>query len=294
MKKSSNQIEVVGLIANPEKLSCRGAVQKAAAFVAASGRSAVTERETAALARLQLDVLPDAAAVARRADLLLVFGGDGTMLRVARDVAGVGTPILGINVGGLGFLTAVPSPRLRPALELVWSGRFALETRPLIAAAGCAGGTPFRQLALNDFVITRGIVSRLIELDVSVDGQLLTRYRCDGFIVSSPTGSTAYSLSAGGAVVSPRAEVFTLTPICPHTLSNRSVVVRLDSAVEVRIVSPNLEAILTADGQVQSTLATGDAVTIGRSRRSVRLMHLAGSTFFDTLRRKLNWSGSNV
>lgn len=285
---------MVGLVANPEKPACRAAVQKAVALITASGRRAVVEKETAELARLRLEVLPDAPSVARRADLLLVFGGDGTMLRVARDVAGLPTPILGINVGGLGFLTAVSSQRLKPALASVWGGAFRLETRSLIVAGGQGRGQSVRQVALNDFVITRGQVSRLIELAVSVDGQLLTRYRGDGLIVCSPTGSTAYSLSAGGAIVSPNAEVFTLTPICPHTLSNRSVVVSLDAAVEVKVISPNLETILTADGQVQNTLASGDAVTIRRSRRTIRLLHLAGSSFFDTLRRKLNWSGTNV
>jgi NAD+ kinase len=127
-----------------------------------------------------------------------------------------------------------------------------------------------------------------------VDNQVLTCYHCDGLIVSSPTGSTAYSLAAGGAVVCPTADVFTLTPICPHTLSNRSVIVSLNSVVQVRVMSHKLETILTADGQVQTPLAAGDVVTIRRSRRAVRLLHLAGSSFFDTLRQKLNWSGSHV
>lgn len=282
------------MVANPDKPACRAAVQKAAALIAASGRRAVLDKETAELVRSRLEVLPDTPSVARRTDLLLVFGGDGTMLRVAREVAGLPTPILGINVGGLGFLTAVSSQRLTAALAKVWAGEFRLETRPLITAVGPGSGQSIRQVALNDFVITRGPVSRLIELAVSVDGQLLTQYRGDGLIVSSPTGSTAYSLSAGGAIVSPDAEVFTLTPICPHTLSNRSVVVSLASAVEVKVLSPDLETILTADGQVQNTLASGDSVMICRSRRSIRLLHLAGSSFFETLRRKLNWSGTNV
>ena len=126
------------------------------------------------------------------------------------------------------------------------------------------------------------------------DGDVLTRYRCDGLIVCTPTGSTAYSLSAGGAVVSPRADVFTLTPICPHTLSNRSVIVSLRSTVRVRVLSERVETILTADGQKMIPLNFGDVITIRRSRRAIRLLHLAGSSFFDTLRRKLNWRGSNV
>ena len=144
------------------------------------------------------------------------------------------------------------------------------------------------------FISTRGAAPRLIELEVSVDDEVLTRYRCDGLIVSSPTGSTAYSLSAGGSVVAPSAEVFILTPICPHTLSNRSVIVSLDSRIQVKVVSPRPETILSADGQGICELAAGESVTIKRSRDSVRLMRLGGSSFFETLRRKLHWSGAHV
>jgi len=155
-------------------------------------------------------------------------------------------------------------------------------------------GQSATETALNDFVISRGAAPRLIDLEVTVNQEALTRYRCDGLIVCTPTGSTAYSLSAGGAVVSPTADVFTLTPICPHTLSNRSVVVGLDSTVRVKVLSRRVETVLTADGQKMIPLATDDLVTIQRSRHSIRLLHLAGSSFFETLRRKLNWSGSNV
>jgi NAD+ kinase len=249
---------------------------------------------TAQLAGLKLSACPNATALSHAADLLLVFGGDGTMLRVAREVASSRTPILGINIGGLGFLTAVPSSELSLALQRVWSGDFAVEGRALIEATGrCAGGV-IRQTALNDFVISRGPTPRLIELEVSVDGHPLTRYRCDGLIVSSPTGSTAYSLAAGGAIVDPTADVFTVTPICPHTLSNRSVILSLDSTIRVTAVNPRPQTVLSADGQLISELTEGDVITIRRSRNTVRLMHLAGTSFFDTLRRKLHWRGANV
>ena len=129
---------------------------------------------------------------------------------------------------------------------------------------------------------------------MSVDDEVLTRYRCDGLIVCSPTGSTAYSLSAGGSVVNPSAEVFMLTPICPHTLSNRSVVVSLNSIVKVKVLSPKVEVILTGDGQTAIPLGAGEVVSIRKGRQSIRLLHLAGSSFFETLRRKLGWSGSHV
>ncbi len=287
-------IKRVGLVGNAEKISCASLIAKAAKLIARSGRRVCCDAVTARMCGLTSDVYPDTAALTREVNLLLVFGGDGTMLRAASETAGSRTPILGINIGGLGFLTAVSSHEMPRALQQIWSGEFTLESRALIEASGSCRGQPISKCALNDFVVSRAIVSRLITLEVSVDGELLTRYRCDGLLVSSPTGSTAYSLSAGGAVVYPTAEVFAITPICPHTLSNRSVIVSLDSEILVRVVNPKPETILSADGQGVSELAAGDSITIRRSRNSVRLMHLAGSSFFDTLRRKLNWSGAHV
>ena len=171
-------------------------------------------------------------------DLLVVFGGDGTMLHTARQIAGSQTPMLGVNIGGLGFLTAVPSDQLAAALKIVWRGEFRFESRALIEVTGVCKGKKIRETALNDIVVSRGAVSRLIALDVSVDGEPITRYRCDGLIVSSPTGSTAYSLAAGGAIVLPTAEVFVLTPICPHALSNRSIILPLSATLRVKPSSP--------------------------------------------------------
>ena len=260
----------------------------------AAGRRLYSETITAELAGLRAAVFADAAALARAVDLLLVFGGDGTMLRVAREIAGSRTPVLGINIGSLGFLTAVPSSDLALALQRVWNGEFKFESRILLQAAGQCQGRPVDQTALNDIVISRGIASRLIELDVRVDGDPLTRYRCDGLIVSSPTGSTAYSLAAGGAVVFPTADVLALTPICPHTLSNRSLILPLTATIEITIVSPKPATILSADGQVVSELSAGDLIAVRRSRRTVRLMHLAGSSFCETLRHKLHWRGTTL
>jgi NAD+ kinase len=294
LKALADKIKRVGLIGNSEKVSAADAVRGAAREIAAAGRTIYSDPPTARLARLKAVVLPDAAALARQVDLLVVFGGDGTMLRVAREIAGSYTPILGVNIGGLGFLTAVPSSSLRPALKSVWNGRFKYEPRVLLQAAGRCGGRLVNQTALNDLVISRGIAYRLIELDVSVDGDPLTRYRCDGLIVSSPTGSTAYSLAAGGAVVFPTADVFALTPICPHTLSNRSLILPLTSTIEVKVVSLKPATILSADGQVVSELAAGDKITVRRARRTVRLMQLAGSSFCETLRCKLHWRGASL
>jgi len=280
LKKQADKIKRIGLIGNSEKAACADIVRKAARLISRAGRKAV--------------INPDIAALARDVDLLLVFGGDGTMLRAARDIAGSPTPLLGINIGGLGFLTAVPSDELPRALNHVWQGEFKYESRALIEVSGRCHGQPVCEMALNDIVVGRGAVSRLIGLDVSVDGELITHYRCDGLIISSPTGSTAYSLSAGGAVVFPTADVFAFTPICPHALSNRSLIFPLASIIRVKATNPAPATILSVDGQVVAELDIGDEVTIRRSRRAVRLMHLAGSSFLETLRHKLQWRGAYV
>ena len=294
MNALADKIKRVGLIGNSEKVSAVHAVKRAARLIAAAGRKIYSDAATARLARLKAVVYANAATLTRQVDLLVVFGGDGTMLRVAREIAGSRTPILGVNIGGLGFLTAVPSSNLPQALKRVWDGKFQFESRALIQATGRCAGRLVDRTALNDIVIGRGIASRLIELDVSVDGALLTRYRCDGLIVSSPTGSTAYSLAAGGAVVFPTADVFALTPICPHTLSNRALILPLTATIAVKVISPKPATILSVDGEVVSELAAGDKITIRRARRTVRLMHLAGSSFYETLRCKLHWRGASL
>jgi NAD+ kinase len=294
LKRFSKGIRRIGLVANVEKVACRKLARQAARLIGNAGREVLADEATARFAGLGIPTLPDAAALTDAADLLLVFGGDGTMLRVAHEVAGSPTPILGINAGGLGFLTGVPAHQLSQALEQIWAGQAVLTARRVIEAAGTSRGAPFTGRALNEFVITRGATPRLIELEVRVDDDVLTRYRCDGLIVSSPTGSTAYSLSAGGAIVTPDAEVFTLTPICPHTLSNRSVIVSLRSKVRVTVLSRRVDTVLSADGQWPLPLRGGDVITIRRSRKAIQLLHLADSSFFETLRRKLNWSGSHV
>ncbi len=292
MKKSADKIKRVGLIGNLDKAGCAENVRKASRLIQRAGRRIICEEQTARLAKLKAVTAPDAVTLAREEDLLHVLGGDGTMLRVARDVAGSSTPMLGVNLGGLGFLTAVPSDELPRALNHIWRGEFKFETRDLIEAGGVCQGRPIRATALNDIVVSRGAVSRLITLDVSVDGELVTRYRCDGLIISSPTGSTAYSLAAGGAVVLPTADVFVLTPICPHALSNRSIILPLSSKLLVKAVTPQPATILSADGEVVADLDAGDEITIRRSRSAIRLMHLADGSFLEALRRKLHWRGT--
>jgi NAD+ kinase len=294
LKKHPEKIHRIGLIANCDKPASRAALRHAAALITRAGRIAATDECAARQAGLKCPAFPDSAALARQSDLLLVFGGDGTILRAVRETDGCQTAILGINVGRLGFLNAVALNDLPQALQKLWDNNFTIERRPLLAATGRCEGKTIKSSALNDIVISHGAVSRVIELEVSVNGESLTQYRGDGLIVSSPTGSTAYSLSAGGPIVSPTAQVFAITPICPHALSNRSVIVSSSATVQVKVLSDQLEIIVAADGQMQATLGCGDIVIIRRSSRPVHLLHLGGWSFFDTVRRKLHWSGSSV
>ncbi len=284
----------MGLIGHSEKVPSTDAVSRAARVIRAARRELYSDAATATAAGLKAVICPDTSTLARKVDLLLVFGGDGTLLRAAREIAGSPTPLLGVNIGGLGFLTAVPSDEVEHALQLLWAGEFKFERRALIEASVRREGRLLRETALNDVVISRGAVSRLIELEVNVDGDPVTRYRCDGLILSSPTGSTAYSLAAGGALVFPTANVFALTPISPHTLSNRSLILPLESVITVRAISPRPATMLSADGESVTELEAGEVVTVRRSRRTVRLMHLAESSFFEALRRKLHWRGASL
>jgi NAD+ kinase len=292
LKKQADKIKRIGLVANSEKVSGADVIRKAAQLIQRAGRKVRCDAGTALIAGLKTAACADAATLAREVDLLLVFGGDGTMLRIAREVAGTHTPLLGVNIGGLGFLTGVPSDELPAALKSIWKGEFKFESRVLIETRGTCHGQKIHESALNDIVVSRGAVSRLIGLDVSVDGELITRYRCDGLIISSPTGSTAYSLAAGGAIVLPTAEVFALTPICPHALSNRSIILPLDSSIRVKALNQLPATILSVDGQIVAELEAGDEVTIRRSHRTIRLMHLANNSFLEAMRRKLHWRGT--
>lgn len=295
MKKSADHFQRIGLVGNAAKSACAASVRHAARLIQRTGRTVVCDEITAELARFKKgEAATGVAALAGEVDLLLVFGGDGTMLNVARQIAGSRTPMLGVNIGGLGFLTAVPSDKLAEALRMVWRGEFRFESRALIEVSGGGRGKRLWAAALNDVVISRGAVSRLISLDVSVNGEPITRYRCDGLIVSSPTGSTAYSLAAGGAIVLPTAEVFALTPICPHALSNRSIILPLSSTIRVKAITTVATAYLNADGQIVGELNDGDEVTIRRSRSTVRLVHLPNSSFLEALRRKLHWRGTYI
>jgi NAD+ kinase len=228
-----------------------------------------------------------------RFDLLISFGGDGTLLRGARLVATHHTPVLGINLGHLGFLTSVGPGELAPALDAVMKGEYWLDTRftleaRVVAADGTPGGT---HIALNDAVLHKGGFARVIRLAVFLgdEREEVGEYTADGIILATPTGSTAYSLSAGGGIVAPGMECLLATPICPHTLAVRPLVLPADTAIEVEIREPSTDVVLTVDGQEGEALTNGDRLVVTRGAATVPLVRLHGQSFFSTLRRKLHW-----
>ena len=288
-----NKIRKIAIVAKAETSAAKRIVRQAAKLAEAAGLHPVTDENTATLAKLNIPIRKNPLAISRLADLIMVFGGDGTMLHWARSTAGSGTPIFGVNIGGLGFLTAVSWKDLSKAMNAVAAGKFSIESRTLLSAKGQTCQGQFKLKAMNDFVISRGSVPRMIRLEVKVDGEVLTTYRCDGLVISTSTGSTAYSLAAGGAILAPEAKVISITPICPHTLSNRAVIINHQSTVEVRMLDRKREANLSADGWDCIEIETESPVIIRRNQQSVKLALLTDNSFFKTLRHKLQWMGSH-
>jgi NAD+ kinase len=225
----------------------------------------------------------------KRVDVILVLGGDGTLLHAARLIGETGIPIIGVNLGSLGFLTEVKLDQMYSALEGLLSGQYQSEERVLLDVEVLREGkVEARYLALNDAVINKGALARIIELEVSVNSQPVLFTRADGLIVSTPTGSTAYSLAAGGPILYPALEAFIIAPICPHTLTNRPVVIPDRDAVEV-CLRRGSDVMLTLDGQVGMPLKQQDYLKIRRAQSTLKLVLPFGSTFFKLLREKLRW-----
>jgi NAD+ kinase len=223
-------------------------------------------------------------------DLLLTLGGDGTLLRGARTVVTSGVPVLGINLGHLGFLTSAPRDEVELALTQWLTGDFAIDERMVLAVHAEGDGVAGRtHLALNDAVLHKTGAARVIRLSMSSMHDVVGSYSADGIILSTPTGSTAYSLSAGGPIVSPTVDCIIATPICPHTLGVRPLVLPADEMVTVEVLSPTEELILTIDGQEHERLVPGQKVVARRAEQPVKLVRFPGQSFFSTLRRKLRW-----
>jgi NAD+ kinase len=228
--------------------------------------------------------------VADSSQLLLVLGGDGTMLAAARLAAPRGIPILPINMGSLGFLTSFTIEELYPALEETLGGRFSVSERVMISVElERIGKIVETRQVLNEAVINKGALARMIELELIIDAEFVCRYRADGLIVATPTGSTAYSLSAGGPIVHPAVESFIITPICPHTLSDRPVVVRDSSCIEIRLSGSTESVFLTLDGQKGIPLQATDRVRISRTKELLKLIQPPKKSYFEILRNKLKW-----
>jgi NAD+ kinase len=223
----------------------------------------------------------------------LSLGGDGTLLRTARFLDGAAVPILGVNLGRLGFLTSCSASDLKPALEAVAAGDYDVDERmALRAEATCGDGTSAQEWqALNDIVMHKGGFARMLTVRVTVDDEILGAYNCDGIVVASPTGSTAYSLSAGGPLVTPSLDSIIVTPISAHALALRPIVLPPDVTVTLESMAGPEEVLVTVDGQAGTELASGDTLTIRRAPRAVRIVRFPGNSFFDRLRVKLGWGG---
>lgn len=232
----------------------------------------------------------DRAALEEDFDLIVVLGGDGTLLSVARGVGARETPLLAVNLGGMGFLMSTGPEQLFPALESVLRGDSSVQRRAVLQGEVVREGASVASYhALNDFVVNKAAIARLLQLEVFVDGEFMCGYRADGLVLSTPTGSTAYSLAAGGPVISPTVEGFCLTPICPHTLSNRAVVVPESSRFEIVFVGGEDSTFLTVDGQVGLNLKPEDRIVARKADHCVKIVEIEKLRFFDVLRNKMGW-----
>lgn len=248
------------------------------------------DHQTAALLKMRAGL--DRRTLARQSDLLVVVGGDGTLLSVARTLGTARTPILGVNLGSLGFLTEIPLEEMFPALEAFLSGHYEIDERLRLRVEIVREGKGLaRHDILNDVVINKSALARILNIDVRVNDTYITTYRADGLILSTPTGSTAYSLSAGGPITEPSVAAVILSPICPHTLSNRPLVLPKKCAVEMRIRNSHEDVYVTIDGQVGFPLEGRDVVRARQAPNPVRLVQSPGRNYFDVLRQRLKWQG---
>jgi NAD+ kinase len=285
----------IGLVAKTRLDAAAGVLAELAGWLDARGIQAVFETETAALAGLP----PGRATASRDAlpaqcDLLVVLGGDGTFIGMAGRIAeaGVDVPILGVNFGSLGFLTEITLDELYDSLEAVMAGTARIDERMMLRSQTVRGGEVFTdRLVLNDIVITRGALSRIIDLSVAIRDQAAMRIRADGLIVAGPTGSTAYNLAAGGPIVYPGLDAILLTPIAPHMLTNRPIVIPATSEVCVRPAAHGSdEMYVSFDGQSGHPMEPDDEIRVRRADRRLRVVRPLRRTYFDVLRQKLKWS----
>ncbi len=290
-------MKTIGVIARPDLHQAGPVLAGMLSWIRERGATVCLARRTAALVEDAVtgdcSVVPQSE-VAARADALVVLGGDGTLLRASHLLEKRTVPIVGVNFGSLGFLTEITLDDLYPALESVLDESYAFEERSMLRAEiHRKDKPPEAGEALNDVVVMKAaVVSRIIELDVSVDGVFVSAFRADGLLVSSPTGSTAYNLAAGGPILHPSLRAVVVTPICPHMLANRPLVIGDEARIEVSLHTSDVEVHVTLDGQEGFPLASQDRVIISRSPRTLRLVMAPGRDYFEVLRTKLKWGES--
>ena len=280
----------VAIIGKYQAPGSRDVVDEVAHFLNDEGCDVSLERDTALNTGLRQYPALDVPAIGQACHLALVVGGDGTMLGIGRQLARYGVPLVGINQGCLGFITDIPFGSYREKLHAILHGAYEEDPRALMAASVWRDGRcVFEATALNDVVVNRGGVASMIELRVEVDGHFVANQRADGLIIATSTGSTAYSLSAGGPLLHPAIGGWVMVPIAPHTLSNRPIVLPAHCEVAVEIVSGK-DASANFDMQSLTSLLHGDRIVVRRSEHTLRLLHPAGWSYFDTLRKKLHWN----
>lgn len=285
--------KTIGLIAHTEKAGVAKLAREVTREFKERSLQVVVESAIAKIAKLKAG--GSVAQIAQRADLIVVLGGDGTILNVVAMAGKNLKPIFGINVGSLGFLTCVNSSAYREAVDAIASGRISYSERALLSVELRKNKRVISVVhALNDAVVSRGDLSRLIKLDAKVNGEALTEFNADGLVIATPTGSTAYSLSAGGPILSPESGVFVITPICPHVLTNRSVIVSDSSVIEISPASSEYPTFLSVDGREPVRVPANAQVAVRRAKIMLQLGFLPDVSFFRVLRHKLKWTGSNV
>jgi NAD+ kinase len=286
MKSPFQTIAIVGKYMNPE---IREQILTLARFLSDRGINILIEEATALQSDIESYTTVHINAIGAQADLAVVVGGDGTMLSVARALVDYRVPLVGINRGRFGFLTDLTSDSMLDGMSKILAGEFNTEQRILLAANILREGKVISQgHAMNDVVVNKSGLSRLIELEVHIDGQFVHRQRSDGLILATPTGTTAYALSAGGPILHPTLDAIALVPICPHTLSNRPIAINSASKVEVTLVQAK-DAGVHFDGQLQLSLLPGDKVQVQRAAKTVALLHPKGHSHYDMMREKLRW-----
>lgn len=282
-------VKTVGIFSKPNVAAAEALVPRLLDWLGQRGIAFRVDRETAAYSPRNPGF--ERGSVPERCDLAIVLGGDGTLLSAARAIGNRAIPLLAVNLGGLGFLTSIPMEDLFPQLERALTGLHEVTRRRMLHVCLYRNGTIRAQYdALNDIVIAKSAIARIVDLEAWAGDSFICAYKADGLIISTPTGSTAYSLAAGGPIVYPTVNAICLTPICPHTLTNRPLI--LPSDMPIRIVSPATakeDAYLTVDGQVGGPLQVGDAVECSMSDYDILLIRPPDKTFFDVLRQKLKW-----